>query len=250
VVANSRRRSWPRPSRRSWRFMAAMLRSVVALGCCPVSDGVLLRGQPEGVITKRMEHIVPCHPQIAGIDIGGNVAQWMTHVQARAARVREHVHDHELRAVGKPGRNPPPAAQPGWGCRTSRPPPSDPASAARSRSPAVRCNGTEADHHVSHTGTSPIHPGHTPTRLPGTVSTSSPAPRHDCCYAENPSHRRAAAMAKVSTRRFEKQSSRSHETYRNAGHHARPAVGRRVFSPNNHPECPARRPRRLPLEAV
>src|SRR6516162_4469387 len=33
--------------------------------------------------------------------VGADVAERMTHVQAGAARVREHVHDHELRAAGR-----------------------------------------------------------------------------------------------------------------------------------------------------
>ena len=65
----------------------------------PRVDGVLLRRQPKRVIAKRVEHVMPHHAQKAGINIGRDIAKWMTHMQTRTARVREHIHDHELRVA-------------------------------------------------------------------------------------------------------------------------------------------------------
>ena len=67
--------------------------------------GVLLGRQPEGVESHGVEHVEARHPLEAHVDIGGDVAQGMTHMQSRARRVREHVHDEQLRTVqAAPGR--------------------------------------------------------------------------------------------------------------------------------------------------
>ena len=56
---------------------------------------VLLGGQTEGVEAECVQHIAACHPEIPGVNIGGDVAQRMTDVQALARRVGKHVlHKH------------------------------------------------------------------------------------------------------------------------------------------------------------
>ncbi len=63
-------------------------------------DGVLLGGQAEGIPAHRMQHVEAAHPLVAGEDVGGGVAFRVADVQARAARVGEHVEDVELRLRG------------------------------------------------------------------------------------------------------------------------------------------------------
>ena len=58
--------------------------------------GVLLGRQAERVIPQRVQHIAPTHPLEAAVDVGRDVAQRVPDVQARTARVREHVEDVEL----------------------------------------------------------------------------------------------------------------------------------------------------------
>ena len=77
-------------------------------------DRVLLGGQPERVEAQRVQHIAAGHPVVAGVDVGGDVAERMPDVQALARRVREHVlHEHLVgghrRAVRRRQR-----ARPGW----------------------------------------------------------------------------------------------------------------------------------------
>ena len=59
-------------------------------------DGVLLRRQTESVVAKRVQHVLAQHAVVAREDIRRDVAQRMTHVQARAGGVGEHVLDIEL----------------------------------------------------------------------------------------------------------------------------------------------------------
>ena len=63
--------------------------------------GVLLGGQAEGVEAQGVQHVVPGHALVTGEDIGGDVAQRVTDVQARTGGVREHVHDELLRLGGQ-----------------------------------------------------------------------------------------------------------------------------------------------------
>ncbi len=63
-------------------------------------DRVLLGGQAEGIPAKRVQHIEPFHPLVAGDDIAGGVAFRMPDVQTLAARIGEHVQHVVLR----PGR--------------------------------------------------------------------------------------------------------------------------------------------------
>src|SRR5688572_26576799 len=54
-------------------------------------NGILLRGKSEAVVTHRVQHVktlvslVPCH------DVGCDVAERMSHMQAGTRRIREHV---------------------------------------------------------------------------------------------------------------------------------------------------------------
>ena len=56
---------------------------------------VLLGGQAERVEAQRVQHVAARHPEVAGVDVGGDVAERVTDVQPLARRVREHVlHEH------------------------------------------------------------------------------------------------------------------------------------------------------------
>ncbi|CAM5729462.1 hypothetical protein SALBM311S_09404 [Streptomyces alboniger] len=46
-MANDRRLSWPRPSRRSWDVMFSMLASVDTRGCVPVCTAYCSAGRPK-----------------------------------------------------------------------------------------------------------------------------------------------------------------------------------------------------------
>ena len=52
---------------------------------------VFLRGQAERVPAHRVQDVVALHAQMPADDVGGRVTFGMPHVQARAARIREHV---------------------------------------------------------------------------------------------------------------------------------------------------------------
>ena len=60
-------------------------------------DGILLGGQTVSVVTHRMQHIKAFQPFISCINIRGNVAQRMSHVQASSRRIRKHIQDIEFR---------------------------------------------------------------------------------------------------------------------------------------------------------
>ena len=57
---------------------------------------VLLGRQAEGVEAQRVQHIAAGHPVVPGVDVGRDVAQRVTDVQALARRVGEHVLDEHL----------------------------------------------------------------------------------------------------------------------------------------------------------
>jgi hypothetical protein len=63
-------------------------------------DGILLRGQAEGVVAQAVQDVLAGHPVVPGEDIGGDVAQRVPDVQARATGVGEHVEDEQLLAAG------------------------------------------------------------------------------------------------------------------------------------------------------
>ena len=104
MVATERRSSWARPSRCSWRAVAAD----VGLGGGPrVRAGlhrVLLGGQPEGVEAHRVQHVVAGHPQVAAQDVRADEAQRVPDVQPRARGVGEHVQQVDLRRARCPAR--------------------------------------------------------------------------------------------------------------------------------------------------
>ena len=62
-------------------------------------DGILLGRQAEGVVAQAVEDVLAEHSVVAAEDVGGDVAERVTDVQALAARVGEHV-EHEQAAVG------------------------------------------------------------------------------------------------------------------------------------------------------
>ena len=73
-----------------------MFLSVVARGCVPGLDRVLLGGQAERVPAHRMQHVDAAHALVARDDVGRGVALGVADVEARARRVREHVEDVHL----------------------------------------------------------------------------------------------------------------------------------------------------------
>ncbi len=60
---------------------------------------VLLRGEPERVVAHRVEHVAALHPHEPRVDVGADVPEGLAHVEAGAARVREHVEHVELAAL-------------------------------------------------------------------------------------------------------------------------------------------------------
>lgn len=62
-------------------------------GVGAAADRVLLGGQAEGVEAQRVQHVVPAHALVAGVDVGGDVAERVPHVQPGPGGVGEHVHD-------------------------------------------------------------------------------------------------------------------------------------------------------------
>ena len=64
--------------------------------------GMFLGGQAEGVEPHGVQDVETRHALEAGVDVGGDVAEWVTDMEARSRGVREHVHDEQLRAVGDP----------------------------------------------------------------------------------------------------------------------------------------------------
>ena len=54
-------------------------------------NGVLFSGEAESVPTHRVEHIETTAALVAANDIGGSVTFGVTHMEACATRVREHV---------------------------------------------------------------------------------------------------------------------------------------------------------------
>ena len=59
---------------------------------------VLLRGQAEGVVAHRVEHILAEHAVVTRDGVGRNVAKRVAHMQSLARGVGEHVHDEHLLA--------------------------------------------------------------------------------------------------------------------------------------------------------
>ena len=63
-------------------------------------DGILLSRQTVGVVAHRVQHVEALLTLEAGIDIAGNVAKRVTHMQACSRGVREHVQHVELLLLG------------------------------------------------------------------------------------------------------------------------------------------------------
>ena len=63
-------------------------------------DRVLLGRQTEGIPAHRMQHVEAAHAFVAGEDVRRRVALRMADVQARAARIGEHVEDVVFRFRG------------------------------------------------------------------------------------------------------------------------------------------------------
>ena len=59
-------------------------------------DGILFGGQSVGIIAHGVQHIETLQTLEACIDITGDIAEWMAHMQARTAGVREHVEHIEF----------------------------------------------------------------------------------------------------------------------------------------------------------
>mmetsp|Transcript_36599 Transcript_36599/g.65494 ORF Transcript_36599/g.65494 Transcript_36599/m.65494 type:complete len:272 (+) Transcript_36599:2151-2966(+) len=57
----------------------------------PRLQRILLRGQAERVPAHGVQNVKALHALVAGDDVGRGIALWVTDVQARSARVREHV---------------------------------------------------------------------------------------------------------------------------------------------------------------
>ena len=69
-------------------------------GVLPRLYGILLGGQPVGVVAHGVQHVEAFQAFVAAVDVGGDVAQRMPHVQPRARGVGEHVQHVILGAVG------------------------------------------------------------------------------------------------------------------------------------------------------
>ena len=54
-------------------------------------DGVLLSRQSVGVVAHGVQHVIALQPLVAGIDVAGNVAERVSHMQTGTTGVREHV---------------------------------------------------------------------------------------------------------------------------------------------------------------
>ena len=63
-------------------------------------NGVLFGGQPERVVTKRMQHVVASHAFESAVYVGGDVAERVADMQPSPRRVGEHVEDEQFFAPG------------------------------------------------------------------------------------------------------------------------------------------------------
>ena len=62
-------------------------------------DGILLSRKSVSIVSHRIQHVEALLTLVASIDITGDVAKGMTHVQACSTRIREHVQHIELLLV-------------------------------------------------------------------------------------------------------------------------------------------------------
>ena len=56
-------------------------------------DRILLGGQAEGIVAHGVQDVLALHPVVAADHVGGDVTQGVTHMQALARRIGEHVDD-------------------------------------------------------------------------------------------------------------------------------------------------------------
>ena len=71
----------------------------------PRLDGILFRRQPVSVVPHGVEHIESFQPFVAGINVGGDVSQRVSHVQSCAGRIGKHV-QHVVFRFGRVCFNP------------------------------------------------------------------------------------------------------------------------------------------------
>ena len=71
-------------------------------GMLPGLDGILLGGETEGVVTHRVQDVEALQPFVAAVDVAGNVAQRMAHMQPGPGGVRKHV-EHIILGLGGVG---------------------------------------------------------------------------------------------------------------------------------------------------
>ena len=76
----------------------------ILLGCngrvLPRLYGVLLGGQPVGIVSHWVKYVEALQPLVAGVYIGGDISERMPHVQACSRRVGEHIEYIILRLIG------------------------------------------------------------------------------------------------------------------------------------------------------
>ena len=60
-------------------------------------NSILLRRQAEGIVAHGMQHVKAFQAFVAAKDVGGNIAQRVAYMQARAAWVRKHIQHIVLR---------------------------------------------------------------------------------------------------------------------------------------------------------
>ena len=69
-------------------------------GVLPRLNGILFGRQTVGIVAHGVQDVVAAQTLVAGIDVGGDVAEGMPHVQPGSRGIGEHVEHVELRFVG------------------------------------------------------------------------------------------------------------------------------------------------------
>jgi hypothetical protein len=59
-------------------------------------DCVLLGWKAERIEPHRVKYVRTAHPVVSGEDVGSDVTEWMTDMETRTRRVREHINDVHL----------------------------------------------------------------------------------------------------------------------------------------------------------
>ena len=62
-------------------------------------NGILLRGKTVGIVTHRVQHIKAFQAFVTGVDVRGDIAQRVTHMQSCTGRIGEHVQNIEFRLI-------------------------------------------------------------------------------------------------------------------------------------------------------